>query len=271
MSSPIFKSVVLLLSAFSLINCGGSRKDIAGHYYSVGDNLFNMGNIQIRSFVDNSSIEPIFTGTSFMEFYPDGTYMFDLHHFEFGDYELKGDSVYLTRDDGKEWQIGFLKDEEFELAHFTFNAIKGKSNLKSLNKAKSYKNKGSYPYSKKNNRWRLTDEEELSKNELIDKMQNYLDFLSKYIKWCNKEKIAIKTSGLAGPLELGRNGLRINNEGKFSKWCHTLQGNNCEESFELLRDVLRTRRVRFKQFKDKSRVYTDVVKQVKKELNELRD
>lgn len=266
-----FRLILFCLVVLFMTNCSRSRKDIQGHYYKKGDNLFNSGNLVLRSFVDNKNTDPIFTSTSFMEFYPDGTYMFDLHHFEFGEYKLKNDSVYLIRNDGTEWQLGYKKDNEYDLGHFKFSTVGNDSVLKSLTRLKSYKNKGSYPYSKKNNKWRLKEEKDLSKNELIDKMQNYLDFLIKYIKWCNKEKIPIKTKDLAGPIQLARNGMKVNDKGKFSKWCQILQENNCEESFKLLNEVFRTQKIRFKQFKDPSKNYTDAVKQVKVELEKLKD
>ena len=225
--STAFTATFLLLSG-----CHFENADLAGHYFERDSDLFNSGNILVEDLRDNSSMDHLFTDASFIDFYRNGTYNLQLAQYEYGTYELNGDTIRLTSSDGNEKTMTYehLTEEKTLLKVL---ASKDKIIEYRLDRAEN-SSSDDYPFSIENNTWRVPKTYELVHNERIDLLQNHINFYQKYMLWCIEQELPIRASNLPTPFKLRGRSIGIQRSDPLGGWCRIFQGNDCIKLHNIL-------------------------------------
>lgn len=213
---------------------------IEGHYTASHQSRIYR-NIQVHSFIRNKMTAPAFTDDTFVDFFRNGTYVMNWHHFEYGTYELEDSVVILTNQEDETWQLKYERNDSTNERSFAYPYPDGDSYEKPIKmKYRKNRNNSSYPFTLKNNKWRIRVDEDLSKNEIIDRLQNVIGYYIKCVKWSNEEKFKFKFYSTPSPLRASGYFFIARSKEKSEKWCEFFSNpDDCDESLQIIRQFLR--------------------------------
>jgi hypothetical protein len=208
---------------------------------------------------------------SFIDLFDDGKYVMYLGRFESGTYVLKGSSVLFTSDSGHQWSVDLNKDQDKKVAYFKLPEEYEPSDPVLTMNWMPHRFEVNYPFTAEWNKWRKGEDSRLTKNQLIDKVQNYITYIKKYIIWCNKEKIKVELIDVSGPLRFANNGFMLRNRSQTGDWCSYFKEGDCIEMDYILRNHFDGLEINWKKTSNKLMVLTDGLDQLKSGLDNYRE
>lgn len=213
---------------------------IEGHYTATRSSRMPR-NLQVHSFIKNSMTAPAFTDDTFVDFFRNGTYVMNWHHFEYGTYELEDSIVVMTNQNDETWHLRYERDDSTGVRTFAYpHPQDGTYERPFKMKYRKNRNDSSYPFTLKNNRWRIKAEEDLTKNEIIDRLQNMIGYYIKCVEWSNEERFKFKFYSTPSPLRASGYFFVARSKRKSDKWCEFFHNpDDCDESLEIIRQFLR--------------------------------
>ncbi len=213
---------------------------IEGHYTSTKIRPAYFRNLQIHSYLDNKTAAPLFSDASFVDFFRNGTYVMYWHNFEYGSYDLTDSTVVMTNQDDVTWELKYERDDSTGVRSFSYpKKEEGYGAPLEMNYRKN-SNSSSYPFTLENNKWRIKAEKDLSKNEIIDRLQNMIGYYIKCVKWSNEEKFKFKFYSTPSPLRASGYFFIARSKEKSEKWCEFFSNpDDCDESLQIIRQFLR--------------------------------
>ncbi len=217
--------LICLLSLFSA--CTDRNSPVEGHL-SKKFAMTSLGSSDIK--LENSEVSTISGKENFIDFFKDGTYVMYLNQFEYGDYTLVNDSIYLSGSDGKEWVITYKELDD--LLHLKFPNAETVTSLTKI----SNRFRGDYPFTKERNIWRQRLDRPLTNNEMIDKFQSYCKFMIAYMRWTKKNEMNLSVKHFSGPLKFANNGLMMRRKRETGAWCDYFYQGDCERMDDILRN-----------------------------------
>ncbi len=264
--------LMLSLVVLSSIGCNMANKKIEGHYTGLEGklNMFYDGRATVDSYLGNDKTPPLMNDAVFVDFFRDGTYIMQFNHFEYGEYELQDSIIRLHNNQDKTWELTYREGDK--KGQMKFSIFKEDRALKYFSMKRIENSTSSdYPFLLENNEWRMKATSDETTNEIIDRLQNHLQYLEDYIEWCNEEKLKIRFHNLPSPIKVAGNGFRMKNYAATSKWCNIFQEeSNCKESFDLLNKYFRSNKFRWSEHKNQSKRLMNGLAQIRLGLEEYR-
>lgn len=270
---------ILMVSLLALLcfGCNLENKKIEGHYFGAGSgfNPFYNGKATVHSFIANDQTAPLVSSGTFVDFFRNGTYSMQFHHYEHGEYELEDSIITLHNHDGKTWQLTYKEDakndgkknkmkfsiyqEDHPFSYFSLNRMENSTS-------------DNYPFLPENNTWRINATEEQTTNQIIDRLQNHLQYLEHHIEWCNEEKIKINFKNVPSPIRVAGNGFQIKTLSNATSWCSIFSDEaNCKQSLRLLGRYFNSGKFQWSSYKNPAKRLRHGLSQISKGLEEFRE
>lgn len=217
---------------------------IEGHYtYANAPSFFR--NVQVHSYLKNSTAAPAFTDDTFVDFFRNGTYVMNWHQFEYGTYELEDSIVIMTNQNDETWHLKYERDDSTKVRSFAYPYPQGDSYEKPLKmKHRKNYNGSDYPFTLDSNRWRIKSKGDLSKNEIIDRLQNVIGYYIKCVEWSNEEKFKFKFYNTPSPIRASGYVFQSRTRKKAERWCEFFENpEDCDESLQIIRQFARDNKI----------------------------
>lgn len=262
---------VLSILVILLMGCNLENKRVEGHYVAKNNDFlsFLRQSITVRSFLKNENNVPVLDGNSFIDFFRNGTYVMNLHHFEYGAYELEDDTIKLTSSEGIEWGLLFIKDTVNNSIVFKHLNVTNSNAVFDMERLPN-DNDSDYPYTLENNRWRIKATKDESTNQIIDRLQNHIEYMEKYLTWCRENSIEVDIKKIPSILKVAGNVIGIKNPAETG-WCQFFHSQeNCDESRKLVAKFFKGDKLKWKRYKSRIKIMVNAMSQLREDLDNYR-
>jgi hypothetical protein len=248
--------LLLLLNA-----CSRKAGDLEGHYYLKTSKISSEVDYTLENQETNSDLHH----EIFMDFFRNGTYSMYLNRFEEGNYALVNDTIILDPKHSPSWKIGFIKDTN--LGHFQFPKAEKMVTLRKLPNGLDK----DYPFNPELNQWRHRSDIQLTTNELIEKFQNYLEFMQAYMRWAKNNEQSLRFNSLSGPIQFANNGLMMRKVANSMSWEDYFYEGDCEKMDRILRHYFEDLVIDWKYTHNRILMLIDALNQISKGINKHKE
>jgi hypothetical protein len=198
---------------------------------------------------------------SFLELRPDGSYTQDFGHFDYGNWALKGQELYLTNQHHTTYIYRLLavgrKQIEIYLA-------KGK--IAYFEKQPRPPDRPSKdPFSRDNNQWRIPATHKENIDEIRRRLRNHYQFWETYFQWGSDNNISgIDVTDIPSPMKVYGNGFGLKRYDSLStQWrSYFFDTEDCRNADTLIKGVFKRNRIKWPDTDDQSKLFVSGVQQV---------
>jgi polyphosphate kinase len=198
---------------------------------------------------------------SFLELRPDGSYTQDFGHFDYGNWALKGQELYLTNQHHTTYIFRLLaiggKQMEIYLA-------KGK--IAYFEKQPRPSDRPSKdPFSRDNNQWRIPATHKENIDHIRQRLRNHYQFWETYFQWGSDNNIsAIDVTDIPSPMKVYGNGFGLKRYDSLSTpWrSYFFDEEDCRNADTLIKGIFRRNKIKWPDTDDQSKLFVSGVQQV---------
>ena len=215
--------------------------------------------------VPTSEEDSLLTPASFLEFRPDGAYTSEFGQFNYGNWALKDEKLYLTNQhhttyvyrvkslDNKNLQLVMAKGE---IAHF---------NGLSLPSAQPEED----PFSGYNNQWRIPATHKENDEDLRKRLFNHCRFWKTYFSWAVDKKVeTIDVRKMPTPLKIYENGFGLKHYDDLpQEWkSYFFDEEDCHKADTLIKRTFRRSKIVWPETDDSYKKFISGFEQLEKAL-----
>jgi hypothetical protein len=211
-----------------------------------------------------SKWDTVLTGGSFLEMRSDGSYTQDFGHFDYGNWNLKGQDLYLTNQHHTTYIFRLLTIGKKEIQ---INLDKGR--IAYFDKQPGPPGRLSKdPFSPDNNQWRIPATHKENIDELRQRLRNHYQFWETYFQWAADNNISIDVRDIPTPMKVYGNGFGLKRYDSLSvRWkSYFFDTADCHNADTLIKGVFRRNKIKWPDTDDQSKLFVSGIQQVEEFL-----
>jgi hypothetical protein len=208
-----------------------------------------------------SKWDSILSRASFIDLHTDHTYTQDFGHFDYGEWSLKRNELYLTNQKHKTYIFRVIS-----MGPNLLSLYLGTDKIAFFQRMPSPSSRASKdPFSLDNNRWRFPPAHKENIDEIRQRLLNHYQFWEAYFKWGSDNDVnAIDVADIPTPMKIYGNGFGLKKYDSLStRWkaCF-FDEEDCHNADTLIKGIFRRNKFKWPDTEDQGRLFVSGVQQV---------
>jgi hypothetical protein len=208
-----------------------------------------------------SKWDTVLTRASFLELRPDGSYTQDFGRFDYGNWTLKGNDLYLTNQHHTTYIFRLLAVGEKEMEIYL---AKGK--IAYFEKQPRPSGRASKdPFSLENNQWRIRATHKENIDVIRQRLRNHYQFWETYFQWGSDNNIgAMDVTDIPTPMKIYGNGFGLKRYDSLpTQWrSYFFDEEDCRNADTLIKGLFRRNKIKWPDTDDEGKLFVSGVQQV---------